>query len=439
MREVWQRRLMALLWAIGLSRVFIDHFILDYTALAALAIYLFLAIAVSNRLNLIVAALVGSVAITIAALERQWSALLDGFIFSLLFTAFLPTLQLIRTSLDVGPEVSQSRDIFAKMPESQRSNALLVGSNVLGSVMTLGTLSMLAPLLPKGADLATRSEAAQWILRGLTLAIPWSPFSVGMAIALVYWPSIQLWQVLGSGLIMAFLGITISNLMSAHSGGWGGTLQALNGFRPLLIPLGGTMLTVVILTGVTPFGTLQTIVVFMPLLCLLWILCKNHREWFRVARTTYRSLNRFGGELLLFCSAVTLGQVLQQSNFLTEVFNQPAIAELPIPLVIAGIMTIGFLLAMAGFHSVVIGACVLVLLSPFSDRIADIVAVQILLFCWSCGALLSLSALSIVVASNLFQVTIPKLIFSRNIVFMLVYGCCLCAVFSALNFVLLMP
>lgn len=428
---------MALLWIIGLTRVFVDHLILIDVALVGLVVYLLLAIKVSNRLNLIVASLAGSAALIISLLEGQWRPFYDGIVFSLLFTAFLPTLQLIRASLEVGPEVAQSRDLFTRMPEHQRGNAFLIGSNVLGSVMTLGVLPMLAPLLAEDADLATRRTAAQWMLRGLMLAIAWSPFSVGMAIALAYWPELHLWQVLLSGLVITFFGVALSNLMASGSVNMSSLLQALKGFRPLLIPLSSTMLIIVILAGFTPFGTIQTIIVFMPLLCLLWIMNKNRYELMRVSRTTYRSLNRFGGELLLFCSAVTLGQVLQKSHFLTELFNQPAIAELPIPVVIASIMLIGFTLALAGFHSVVLGACVLVLLAPFSDRIADIVAVQILLFCWSCGALLSLSALSIVVASNLFQVPIPKLIFGRNIVFMLVYGGCLFVGLSLFNYLLM--
>jgi hypothetical protein len=433
MREHWQRRLMALLWAIGLIRVFVDSDVLVAIALPALALYLILAIPVSGRLNLIVATLATTLAVIICALEGHWQALADGIVFSLIFTAFLPTLQLTRASLDVGPEVVQSRDLFAQMPDSQRSNAFIVGSNVLGSVLTLGTIAMMAPLLPQNAGPGMRRDVAHSVLRGLALSIPWSPFSVGMALALAHWPGVALWQVLGSGLLISLLGVLLSNLMSPRGGGLAGTLQALKGFRPLALPLGGTMLAVVVLSSLTPFGTIQTIIIAMPILCLFWVLSKNRHELLRVSRVTYQHLNRFGGELLLFCSAMTLGRVLQQSEFLTELLNQPAIAGLPTAVIIASIMVIGLLLALCGFHSVVLGACVMVLLTPFAGRIADIVAVQVLLYGWACGALLSLSALSMVVAANLFQVTIPRLIFGRNIWFMLIYGACLFILLNVFN------
>ena len=442
MRADWQRRLMALLWLLAIVRVFYDAPVIVHAALTALFLYLLLAIPVSGQLNRVIALLATGLALALCAYEGHWQSFLDGFIFSLVFTAFLPTLQLIRATLDVGPEMAQSRALFAKMATGQRGNAFMVGGNILGSVLTLGALPMLVPLLPEESDKernhALRIEAAQAILRGLALTIAWSPFTVGMALALVHWPQLHLWQIMGVGFVAAGLGITLSILLAGRSaGGWSGLLRALRGFRPLAIPLGGTLAIVVIATSLIPLTTIETIIIVLPILCSLWVLSKNIHEVRRVARTTYQGLDRLGGELLLFCGAVTLGRVMQESSLLNTWFSHPVIAELPTGLVIAIIMAIGFMLACLGFHSVVLGACVMVLLAPFADRIADIVAVHILLFGWSCGALLSLSALSIVVAANLFEVSIPRLILGRNMLFMALYGCSLFFLLYGLNAVVL--
>ena len=438
MRADWQRRLMALLWLLATVRVFYDTPVIIYLALTALFIYLLLAIPVSGTLNRVVALLAICLALALCTYEGHWQSFLNGFIFSLVFTAFLPTLQLIRATLNVGKEMIESRALFAKMATGQRGNAFMVGGNILGSVLTLGALPMLAPLLPEDADKASnytlRIETAQAILRGLALTIAWSPFTVGMALALAHWPELQLWQIMATGFVATALGIALSMLLAGRSGGgWLGLLQALKGFRPLAVPLGGTLIIVVIATSLVPLTTIETIIIVLPILCLLWVLSKNIHEVRRIVRTTYQGLDRLGNELLLFCGAVTLGRVMQESSLINSWFSHPLIAELPTAIIIAVIMIIGFVLACLGFHSVVLGSCVMVLLAPFADRIADIVAVHILLFGWSCGALLSLSALSIVVAANLFQVSIPRLILGKNMLFMALYGSGLFLLLYGLN------
>ena len=414
------RGLMAVLWLLGLVRIFYLADWLAYIALALMLAYLTLAWPVCGRLNRIVTVIVVVLVILACTFEQRWEAILQGLVFALIFTAFLPTLQLMRATLDIGPEFACSREIFAQMPPNQRDDALVVGSNVIGSVMTMGALTMLSPLIPPGADENTRRTMAQAALRGLALTIFWSPFTVAMALATSFWPGQPLWRIMAIGLILTLLGVGVAVLMGG--GNWRALLPSLSAFRPLLLPLGGTMITVVAAASFSPFGTIQTIILVVPMLCLLWILRHNRHEFRRVARATYQNLDRLGNELLLFCAAITLGRVLQESRLLHEVFEQAWLAQLPVSSVIILTLALGLGLALLGVHSVVIGTCIMLLLTPFHDRIADLVAIELMLYGWACASLLSLSALSVVLCSSLFQVSVPRLILGRNILFMALLG-----------------
>jgi len=422
---------MALLWLIGVARVFYQSTWLAYLALAGMVVYLLLAWSSCGRLNRIVTLIVAGLVVLVCSLEQHWDAILNGLLFSLIFTAFLPTLQLMRATLDIGPEFERSRIAFERMPPAQRDDALVVGANVISSVMTMGALTMLAPLLPPGADAATRRAMAQAALRGLALTIFWSPFTVAMALASSFWPSQPLWRIMAVGIVLSCLGVALAVLLSG--GSLRRLLSAMKGFKPLILPLGGTMLTVVLAASVSPFGTIQTIILVVPLLCLLWILRHNRFELSRVARTTYRNLDRLGNELLLFCAAVTLGRVLQESSLLHAALSQPWLAALPESALIAGVLALSLGLALLGVHSVVIGTCIMLLLTPFQARIADLVAIEMMFYGWACASLLSLSALSVVLCSSLFQVSVPRLIYGRNILFMALLGVLLLVILLPAN------
>ena len=422
---------MVALWLAGLLRIFYHSAALTYVALAGMLTYLILAWSACGRLNRIITSLVALLVMFVCALEQHWEVIEHGLIFSLIFTAFLPTLQLMRATLDIGPEFERSRVVFTRMPAAQRDDALVVGANVIGSVMTMGALTMLSPLMPADADTTIRRAIAQSTLRGLALTIFWSPFTVAMALALSFWPSQPLWRVMAVGIVLSMLGVALAVLLSG--GSLSRLFSALKGFRPLSLPLGGTMLAVVLAASISPFGTIQTIVLVTPLLCLLWIFRHNRFEFKRVTRMTYLNLDRLGNELLLFCAAVTLGRVLQESSLLQSALSQPWLTQLPVSLLIAGVLLLSLGLALLGLHSVVIGTCVMLLVTPFQDRIADLVAIELMLYGWACASMLSLSALSVVLCSNLFHVPTLQLIYGRNIVYMAVLGLLLFLILLASN------
>ncbi len=167
----WMRALMACLWAGGLVRIFADAPILQHAAVLLLGVYLVLALPRCGRLSRTVAGLVGGAALAISAATGHWRPVLDGLVFALVFTTFLPTILLLRVTIDASPEVWRSRAVFASMPVAERTGGMLAGGNVLGSVLTLGVFPVLAPLVPRDASEAVRGDMARACLRGLGLTL----------------------------------------------------------------------------------------------------------------------------------------------------------------------------------------------------------------------------------------------------------------------------
>ena len=274
------RVLMAGLWAGSILRIFADAPVLQDISVAVLVLYLLLALPSCTRLSRTIAAVVGGAALLLSTATANWWPLLDGLIFALVFTSFLPTLLVLRATIDVSPEVWRSRAVFATMPLAERASGMLAGGGVLGAVLTLGVFPVLAPLVPRDAKGETRGEMARACLRGLALTLFWSPFTVNMAVALSFRPDVQLWQVVGAGLPLAVLGTGLSVAMFGRGAGARGALHALAGFRPILSPLGAAMVAVMAAAGLAPLGTIEAIVLVMPPLCAFWLWFKR-RGWSR--------------------------------------------------------------------------------------------------------------------------------------------------------------
>jgi hypothetical protein len=76
---------------------------------------------------------------------------------------------------------------------------------------------------------------------------------------------------------------------------------------------------------------------------------------------------------------------------------------------------LGPLLALAGLHPIVAGTVLLALLGPVSGELPDLVEIQVVLFGWMAGAMVSYASLSIVAASGFFDVPVRRLVLGVNL------------------------
>jgi hypothetical protein len=411
---------MAAMFTIGLMRVFSDAPELTAAGVILLAFYLALSV-ITGRCRsdtVIISITVAAIGIGISTVTGHWAVLYDGVAFALIFTFFLPAIQVIRATLSASPEIDQSRAAFEKMREGERTGGMLLAAHVLGSVLIIGTYPILAPLTPSKADEAERARAARTNCRGTSLVLFWSPFTVGMAFVLSAWPDLPLWHIVVAGLPLSALGLVLGVTAFGPPGAARGVRLALAGFRPLILPLGVAVGLVTIIASTTTLGTIRTVAIIMPLLCLGWIVFRLRGGYRAIATNAWSGFDQMGNDLLLFASAMILGKAVAASGVLEMLLAQEVFRTIPPMLVVGGLMVLSLLAAMAALHPIITAAVFVPVLQGFEPAIDPLVSVLVLLYAWMCGSMLALSSLSVVLSARVYNVSVRGLAYGRNLTFM---------------------
>ena len=119
----------------------------------------------------------------LAAWYGQWDGIFRGFASAAVFVAFFGSIVLLRAIADRRPEIARARTLFTGLRREETNGAFLVGAHLIGAVLVVGVMALLAPILGRDADDATRRRAAEVSQRGMCLAPLWSPFWVAAAFA----------------------------------------------------------------------------------------------------------------------------------------------------------------------------------------------------------------------------------------------------------------
>ncbi len=406
--------LAALLWLSGVIAIFNDNLTLANGRLYLFVVFLLLSLTVATRLTRGVVASALVAAAVWLGLGQNPDVITDSLRFALVFTVFLPALVLIRETLESSPEIGDARNGFASLPASQRMTGLTVGAQLLGSVLTLGVLAVTSPLVADDDPEPVRREAALAVLRGITLAVPWSPFTIGIVYVLGFRPSLSLHEVLLTGFGLSVLYTVISVL---QQNGWSGlraATRSLRVFAPLIKPITLSVATVLLLATATSLSTLEAVALSMPVLCLARLATIGRYAARNSLSRVYQRIGSTGNELLLFASAVTLGFVIEKSGLAEQVVSLLALNDMPLPAAIFLLLCTGAVLCLTGMHSILVGTVIATIVAPLDQRLPDLVEAHIILFGWMCGAMLSYGSLSIGLATRLFNVKISRLIFSTN-------------------------
>lgn len=418
------RLLMALMFAIGLARVVSDLEVLTLAGVVLLLAYLTMCL-LSGRCRLdtaILSLLVTACALVLSYNSGHWRELYEGIAFALVFTFFLPAIQFVRATLQASPEVEMSRAAFKRMKEGERTGGMLFGAHILGSALIVGAFAVLSPLTPPDADEDERARSARTNCRGTSLVLFWSPFTVGMAFVLVAWPDIPLWQIVLTGLPLSAVGLLLGVTAFGPPGAARGVRLAVAGFRPVMLPLGLATLLVTVIASMTTLGTLRTVAIFMPLLCLGWITFRLRGGHASVAGSTWSSLDGMGNDLLLFASAMMLGKAIEASGALDVLLANELLLSMP-PMMVAGLMMLfGLVASMLTLHPIIPAAFIVPILQGFEPALHPLVSVIVLLYAWMCGSMLALSSLSVVLSARVYNVSARGLAYGRNLTFMVGLG-----------------
>ena len=426
--------LLASLWALELCRLALPAAPIRALALSLFALYLLIAALKASRMALLLPVALGSAAAAVALLSGRPGDLIAGLEKALIFTAFIPTLAWLRAAAERTPAIAASQTAFASMSGRERETGLMVGAHLLGAILTAGIFGLLAPLLPRDLPAADRLFAAQATLRGMCLAVLWSPCFVGMAIASQLLPTVPLWQTIPVGMALAGIGLVLADLMfGLRRPGviWRATTR---GFRPILPPLAIGAGSVVAVAGLTPLSSLDAVLSTLPPLGLAWLLANRPGQLGDAIRDTWQSLGRMGNDLLVISLAMVLAGALAANPGVDRLLGHASELDLPPTALIGG--TLGLIVgaSLLGLHPMVGIPVLIPLIAGLPGAgVSEPVLLLVAIYGWALGTLNSVSSLSVVLAAASFRVPMERLVLSRNLAFVVVFTALSIVLLSILN------
>jgi hypothetical protein len=368
-----------------------------------------------------------------AATGGGFADLRHGLERGLIFAAFIPTLGWLRAAAERSPAIDRSRDLFERMGGRARDAGLQVGAHLLGAVITAGVIGLFAPLVGRDGAAKERAHAAQATVRGMCLAVLWSPCFVGMAVASRLLPEVPLWRAIILGLGFATLGLVLADLLFGLRSPrrlFGAALA----FRPILAPLFVGAGSVVLATAATPLSSLEAVLTVLPPLGALWLVSSGVGNLRPAVAATWTRLGQMADDLLIIVLAMVLASAIGGNQIVAALLESAAALQPPPPAILAATLAAMVIASFAGLHPMVTISVLVPLVHDLPGQpVGADALMMVALFGWSLGTINSPSSLSIILASTNFRVPLRYLLFDRNLVFVLLFGAVAVVLLSLLN------
>ena len=248
----WRPPVLAAVWLSAVVLLWVDWPTLHTLAAITLGGIAVLSLTDARRESLVVVvvivALIGLLLWSGAAVDE----VVRGFDRSLIFAALLPTLAMTRSVARGLSGVLTAQDRIAKLPRAWAGIGLLFGGHAFGYVLNTGSFALMSSIIPDDSPVDDRRAAALATLRGMNTTAFYSPFFVGFAVAYTYFPAVPVWQVFALGGGLAVVGLVVGLLLYARPLSWAGLKAGLGCLAPVIPPMGGAVLLVVIASHLLP-------------------------------------------------------------------------------------------------------------------------------------------------------------------------------------------
>lgn len=406
------------LWSSGLVAMFAAPEPMVVARDAAFLLLLALALPAAKAVSRAVAGAGLAAAAVLVLAYGEGGALFAAAEGALVFVIFLPALFLMRETVQLSPEARAAETAFDELGPGRRIAGLTVGSHLLAAVMIIGALPVIRPFLVR-QEPALRAEFARAAIRGFALCVLWSPFTVAMGFVLTAKPEVELAAVIAIGLPTTAMALIAAVFVDRGLKGVAAALPALVAFKSLALPIVVTVGLVVVLASVSALSTLEVVAIVVPPLCVARLWALPGRPVGAALLAAGRDLPRMGDELLIFTGALVLGDLITTSGVADLVAAALELERWPLPLVPLLGFALGPPLALAGLHPIVAATVLFALLEPVAGQLPDLVEIQVVLFGWMAGAMVSYASLSIVAASSLFEVPARRLVLGVNLRYLL--------------------
>ena len=366
------------------------------------------------------------VVVAASAAMAWWNAvpqaLAQGFERAQIFGAFLPSVLLLRATVEASPRLERLRGNFVQLDAATSQNWTLYGSHALGAVLNVGAMSILAPVVARDADDARRRLLASSSVRGVATAAMWSPFFVAIAFSSRLVPQAPIWQVMAVGAGLTVFGLVLSHALYTPSLDRAGFVTSVARLRPLVGPTVVIVAAVIAASSVARLNGLQSVAVVVPLFCVGYVLTLGGGAAGVVARRTYASFGKLADELFIVVGATILA-VTVSALPAVQAFGASVTPGMisGVALMAAFIFTlVGF--GLAGLHPMIGIGILLPVLASGSFGIHPAVLVATAVFSWGLSASISMWTLPLVSASINFGVPVRELVTRRSLLFGLLYA-----------------
>ena len=414
--------LLATLWAAAVIRIAWNHPVLQVASGMVLAIYILLVIGkIRRRMQILIFCLTAT-ATVLAAIFNGWGALWQGMEHSVIFAAFFGTVVLLRATADQRPETGAARRSVEQLGPQERDSGLMAGSQFLGSVLNVGVMSIFAPIVGQDSGDDTRKSAAEACQRGMCLCCLWSPFWLAMALCYEHLPEVTLWQIMTLGLVFVVVGFVTAHLLYTRNVGMAGMVGAIGALIPVLPPVAAAAAIVLLLNATTSLSTLQCLVTGIPVLCLTGLLFQGRAPLSAALQQSGKGIGAVHSEVVLLTAAILLGKALILTISATGFDQTIAALQLPDWGVITAIIATITILAFVGVHQIVTATLVLVLFGSIETGVSHLIIMEATLIGWAFSSMTGLSAVSVAVASNMFNVSLEGLAYGPNLRFVGAFG-----------------
>lgn len=408
-------------WLLELARLVHRNETLSTLALVGLLLFLLIALLRASRHIQILFAAVTGIALLIAVVQKDIAILLAGLERARIFGAFLPSVLLLRATAEHSPRIGALRGGVGELGERERENWMVGGSHALGSVLNVGAMGVMAPMLARDLPAAQRQALAAASVRGVGTAVMWSPFFVALGFVSHLVPGVQLWEVMALGIGTAAIGLLVSYRMFTPGLGLARVLASTGALRGLLWPMGVVVAGVLVLSEALSLSGPAAVGLGVPALCGAYLVTAARSTIARVARSTLDSFSRLADEMLIVVGATVLGTVIGSlrevsamaasitPGFLSGV---PLIAALVLVVVAGGVL---------GLHPMIAATVLLPILAGGAFGVSPAVLVATVVFAWGLNASISIWSLPLAAASSVFQVPLRGLCTGPALRFAAVY------------------
>lgn len=413
--------LLALIWLLGETAIVWPNQTIRMLAGVAMAAFMIPAIVLARRPTQLLALVLLSTAFALSVSYAAWPALWRGFERAVLLAALLPTLSLLRIALHQNLRIEAYRRKVGARTSAERPVWILSGSYVMASLLSLGAIPVIASLVPAGAQEDVRLRNARAGVCGASLPILWSPFFVALALVTEYVPEVPPGALIAGGLALSALGAVVA--LRVHGAGSSAhtlvdALRALGGF---VVPIALATVALLAVRTVTGFSTIQSILVVLPVLCALLLATPPRRGITTIVPEMWSSLCRIQDEAAIVASAIVFGTVLTAVPWMEDVTTIRLIAGLPAAMLIFGCMAFMIVGGVFGLLPLVTGTIALVVLTGTTNALNDLAIGMSVLAGWSLASMASVSSMVVLVTAGQFEVRPERLVFGRNLGFLLVF------------------